>query len=86
MRALQRGERLELPHSRPMSVIGARCHELRIDDEVVTWRLIYRTDPDAVVIVDVFFKKTNRTPRAVIDSCRRRLKEYDHACSEETTP
>ena len=30
LRRLQRDEKLSLPHSRPMPVIGARCHELRI--------------------------------------------------------
>ena len=32
LRRLQRGERLEMPHSRPMPTLGARCHELRIVD------------------------------------------------------
>jgi phage-related protein len=62
-----------------MPAIGPRCHELRIRDGGVTWRIIYRTDDDAVVVVEVFSKKTTRTPKAVIDACRRRLQEYDHA-------
>jgi len=37
LRRLQRGESLELPHSRPMPSIGRRCHELRIPDENLTW-------------------------------------------------
>lgn len=56
-----------------------RCHELRIVDENATWRIIYRTDSDAVIIADVFSKKTAQTPKRVIDTCRRRLKEYDDA-------
>jgi hypothetical protein len=32
LRRLQRGERLEMPHSRPMPIVGSRCHELRIQD------------------------------------------------------
>jgi phage-related protein len=79
LRRLQQGARLELPHSRPMPAIGARCHELRVNDEVTTWRVIYRTDPDAVVILAVFQKKTQQTPPSVIATCRRRLKEYDNA-------
>src|SRR5437764_9204531 len=55
---LQAGESLGLPHSRPMPSIGARCHELRIRDEEHYWRIVYRIDPDAVVIVDVFAKTT----------------------------
>jgi phage-related protein len=79
LRRLQEGEQLSLPHSRPMPSIGARCHELRIVDEDVTWRIIYRTDADAVVIAEVFAKKTQRTPSDVISNCRRRLREYDDA-------
>ena len=77
LRRLQRGETLSLPHSRPMAAIGNRCHELRIDDRDDTWRIIYRTDPDAIVIVDVFSKKTRRTPPEVIERCRSRLRRYD---------
>lgn len=79
IRRLQQGARLEMPHSRPMPSIGPRCHELRIDDAAATWRIVYRADPDAVVIAEVFNKKTQRTPRSVIDNCQRRLKEYDDA-------
>lgn len=68
-----------MPHSRPMPAVGARCHELRVVDEGITWRIVYRIDPDAIVIVEVFAKKTAQTPAAVLESCRRRLKEYDDA-------
>jgi phage-related protein len=77
LRRLQRGETLSMPHARPMPVIGARCHELRIVDKDVTWRLIYRVDHDALIILDVFAKKTARTPSDVIKSCRKRVREYD---------
>jgi phage-related protein len=77
LRKLQRGERLSMPHSRPMPSIGRRCHELRIDDENVTWRIVYRIDSDAIVILEVFDKKTNQTPKQVIDSCKQRIKNYD---------
>jgi len=60
-----------------MVAIGARCHELRVVDRDETWRIMYRTDPDAIVIIDVFSKKTRRTPREVIDRCRSRLRRYD---------
>ncbi|MBK9243364.1 MAG: type II toxin-antitoxin system RelE/ParE family toxin [Burkholderiales bacterium] len=79
LRRLQRGEKLSLPHSRPMPSISPRCHELRINDLGATWRVIYRIDDDAIVIAAVFGKKTPQTPQAVIDQCRRRLKEYDDA-------
>jgi len=79
LRELQRGKALSLPQSRPMPAIGARCHELRVVDEGVTWRIIYRVDPDAIVIAEVFPKKTLKTPASVLDACLRRLKEYDDA-------
>ena len=79
LRELQRGTVLSLPHSRPMPQVGTRCHELRIVDEGVTWRIIYRTDADAIVIADVFAKKTPRTPKVVLAAARRRLREYDDA-------
>ena len=66
-------------HSRPMPAIGKRCHELRVVDADATWRIVYRTDPDAVVILDVFSKKTSQTPKRVISLCKARLKEYEDA-------
>jgi phage-related protein len=77
LRLLQKGEKLGLPASRPMQNIGLRCHELRIRDDNVTWRIVYRTDPDAVLILDVFKKKSRVTPKQVLDNCRKRLKHYD---------
>jgi phage-related protein len=66
LRKLQNRERLEMPHSRPMPAIGEGCQELRIVDVNTTWRIIYRVDPDAIVIVDVFSKKSRTTPKSVI--------------------
>jgi phage-related protein len=76
LRRLQRGEMLGMPHSRPMPTIGPRCHELRIDDADATWRMVYRIESDVIVILEVFSKKTSKTPKAVIQACKRRLKEY----------
>jgi phage-related protein len=78
LRRLQRGEKIGLPHSRPMSGIGARCHELRVNDEDRTWRIVYRADPDAIVILEVFEKKSAKTPKRVLDVCESRLKAYKH--------
>lgn len=74
---LQQGERLGLPQSRPMPSIGAGCHELRIVDVNISWRIIYRIDHDAIVIAEVFAKKTVATPQRIIDACKRRLRGYD---------
>jgi phage-related protein len=76
LRDLQEGESLGLPRSRPMPIIGPRCHELRVHDRNKTWRVIYRLEPDAIVMLDVFEKKTEKTPATVIQNCRRRLKLY----------
>ncbi len=76
---LQSGEVLTMPHSRPMPGIGPRCHELRVKDARAEWRIIYRIDPDAILIVEVFMKKTRETPDQVINTCRRRLRAYDLA-------
>ncbi len=77
IRKLQRDIRLEMPHSRPMPSIGRRCHELRVTDASRTWRVIYRTDPDAILVAAVFEKKTTRTPKSVIDQSRRLIRMYD---------
>jgi phage-related protein len=77
LRALQKGEKLSPPHSKPMPAIGVRCHELRINDQGQTWRIIYRIDEDAIVILDVFQKKSPQTPKRVIQTCQRRIKEHD---------
>ncbi len=79
LRRLQKREVLGMPHSRPMPVVGPRCHELRVRDVGTDWRIVYRLDSDAVVILEVFSKKTRAMPKIVIEACTRRLREYDHA-------
>ncbi len=41
-----------------------------------------RVDRDAVVIAEVFSKKTRTTPSKVIEACRDRLQRYDEATGE----
>jgi len=77
LRQLQAGVKLRLPQSRPMPTIGARCHELRVTDVDAIWRVVYRLDPDAIVVLEVFSKKTTQTPKIVIETCQRRLHLYD---------
>jgi phage-related protein len=77
LRRLQQGEKLSLPHSRPIPSVGRRCHELRVTDKGKAWRLVYRIDDDAIVIAEVFAKKTRRTPDEVVDTCQNRLRAYD---------
>lgn len=77
LRQLQQGERLALPHSRPMPNIGPRCHELRINDANKTWRIVYRLDKDEILVVELFSKTTRTTPKDVISTCRQRLRRWD---------
>jgi phage-related protein len=79
LRKLQQDESLSMPHSRPMPSIGRRCHELRIVDRNETWRIVYHVDTDAVVILDVFSKKTRATPKRVVDTCQARLAMYQES-------
>jgi phage-related protein len=82
LRRLRRGEMLSLPHSRPMPVIGSRVHEPGITDRDVTWRIIYRMDPDAIIIGEVFSKKSKVTPKKIIQTCKDRYKGYDQVYGE----
>ena len=79
LRRLQKGERLRMPQSRPMPNIGVRCHELRVNDEDHTWRTVYKIEADAIVILDVFDKKSRETSQSVIDTCKDRIKRYEAA-------
>ena len=47
------------------------------DDQNKTWRVMYRVDDDAIVILEVFEKKAKKTPREVIENCKRRIRLYD---------
>jgi phage-related protein len=81
LRRLQRGDLIAMPLSRPMPSIGPRCHELRIQDARVAWRIVYRLDADAILILAVFRKSTRATPQSVVATCKRRWKQYDAAAS-----
>jgi phage-related protein len=48
-----------------------------VNDRNKAWRLVYRVDPDAIVILEVFEKKTAATPWRVIAVCQRRLRFYE---------
>ena len=76
---LQAGETLSMPHARPLPSIGPGCAELRVRDTEHNWRIIYRLDDDAVIVVEIFAKKTQRLPNEIIRTCRQRLRHYDEA-------
>ena len=83
LRLLPMGRRLSLPASRPMPAIGPRCHELRVKDQDHEWRIVMSVEPDAIVILEVFGKTTSKTPRPVIEACKRRLRWYRQATKGE---
>jgi len=60
-----------------MPSFGKRCRELRVRDRAANWRVIYRVGDDAIVLLEVFSKKTGKTPTSVIRTCRQRAREYD---------
>ena len=66
-----------------MPDIGPNCHELRIDDGSVTWRIAYCIDADAIVILEVFEKKSRQTPKHVLETCKRRLRRYQQLTRED---
>jgi phage-related protein len=77
LRLLQEGEKLGMPQAEPLPSVGPRCGALRVRDGEHNWRIMYRVDPDAILVLEVYAKKTRKIPRAVIDRCKKRLKEYD---------
>jgi phage-related protein len=83
LRLLQNGESLSMPQCGDMKSVAPRCQELRIRDKARQWRVIYRIDPDAILILEVFNKTTRKTPQPVIDACRQRLSRYDEAVRAE---
>jgi phage-related protein len=86
LRRLRQGEELSVPQSRPMPSIAASCHELRVNDEGRTRRLMYRLDADAIPILAVFAKKTGKTPDEIIRICRKRLRDHDDASRKAKAP
>lgn len=83
LRRLQRGESLGMPQSRPMPGIGPGCHELRIVDGSISWRIVYYIATDAVVILNVFQKKTTATPKHVIADCQKRLAAFQQVAKDK---
>jgi phage-related protein len=79
LRKLQLGMSLSMPHSRPMPSIGKGCHELRVTDAGGAWRLHYRIDADAILVLEWEEKKTQATSQATIERCKKRMVAYDAA-------
>jgi phage-related protein len=63
-----------MPQAEALPDVGPRCGALRVRDAEHNWRIMYRVDSDAILIVDVYAKKTRRIPDEVIQRCKQRLK------------
>jgi hypothetical protein len=74
LRMLQEGERLGMPDSRPMPATGSNCHELRIVDGQLTWRirLVERRSGHPGGIRE----EDSRYAKSVLDIAKRRWKQY----------
>ncbi len=75
-----------MPQSRPMPVLGAQCHELRIPDREQLWRIVYHIADNAIAILEVFSKKTRSTPSQVVEVCRKRLASFLKAAANREWP
>jgi phage-related protein len=79
LRLLQDGERLGLPQAEPLPDVGPRCAALRVRDAKHNWRIMVRVDADAILILEVYAKKSRKIPDEVMERCRDRLKRYDES-------
>lgn len=74
---LQEGERLSMPQAEQLPDIAPRCGALRVRDAEHNWRIMYRIDSDAILVLEVYPKKTQKMPDKVIRRCKQRLKQYE---------
>ena len=74
---LDRVQRGLLPEDvKPMPSVGAGVQEIRVRDQDGAFRVIYiATRSDAVYVLHAFQKKTQATPKRVLDLARTRLAE-----------
>lgn len=79
LRLLQEGERLGMPLAEPLPDLGRGCGALRVRDAGHNWRIVFRIDSDAILVLEVYAKKTQRIPKEVIERCKDRLKKYEAA-------
>ena len=62
-----------------MPTIGARCHELRVKDSKHEWRIVYRIDPDEILIAGIFAKTGLKMQQREFKTASKRLAIYDQA-------
>ena len=62
-----------MPHAETLPSVGARCGALRVRDAGQNWRIMYRLDKDAVVILEVYGKKTRKIPEQQLLDARTQM-------------
>ena len=73
---LQKGEKLVMPLSRPVSSVSMGVEELRVKDRAGIYRVFYYTRlVDRVLVFHAFTKKTQKTPTQEIELGKKRMKE-----------
>ena len=76
LRALQKGEMLTMPHSKPMPSVGSGVYELRVKNADGAYRAFYYLKhEDAILVFHCFQKKTQKTPLREIQKGVKNLKE-----------
>ena len=78
LRRIQYGEKLSMPHSEPIPIIGNNCHALRIRDaeKKIFWRIIYHISSEYIVVLNVFGKQRNRISNSEIELSQKRLSQF----------
>ena len=71
-----------MPHAENLPIVGPRCGALRVRDQDHNWRIMFRVDADAILVLDVYSKKRRKIPDEVVSRCQRRLRQYDDAVRE----
>jgi phage-related protein len=84
LRQLELGELLGMPKAELLPMVGPRCGALRVRDSQHNWRIMYRTDPTEILVLDVYDKKTQKIPDEVISRCKKRLQTYDAKRQEKS--
>lgn len=74
---LQKGTSVGMPDVRPMPSVGKGVSEIRVSDGSGTYRAFFVVWTDAGILVfHGFKKKTQSTPRAEIETAKKRLKAF----------
>lgn len=78
LRQLSLGVSFAPPIVKPMRSIGPGVAELRFSDGAVrqSFRIDYYRDTSAVVVLAIFEKKSQKTPRRILEACESRLRAY----------